>query len=134
MIEEQPITIISPETLLERVKEMRDQGWRLVHIGTTPLKEILEITYSFDKEGKFENLRLQIPGEGACLPSVSGIFWCAFIYENEMHDLFNIQVDGIAIDFKGKFYKTAVKFPFACKTPDTAPAPAVVSASQPAAQ
>ena len=131
MIEEQPIIPVTPENLLEKVQEVQAQGWRLVHIGTTPLKEIIEITYSFDKDGKFQNLRLEVPGQGAVLPSISGIYWCAFIYENEMHDLFNIQIDGIAIDFKGKFYKTAVKFPFACKAPAATPAPA---AAQPAAQ
>ena len=129
MIEEQPIIAVTPETLLEKVREMHDQGHRLVQIGTTPLKDIIEVNYSFDKDGRFVNLRVQIPGTGAVLPSISGIFWCAFIYENEMHDLFNIQVDGIAIDFKGKFYQTAVKFPFACKAPETQPAPAAAATS-----
>ena len=132
MIEEQPNIPITPETLVEKVREMRDQGHRLVQIGTTPLKDTIEINYSFDKDGKFTNLRLQVPGIGAVLPSISGVYFCAFIYENEMHDLFNIQIDGIAIDFKGKFYKTAVKFPFACKPPtESAPEPA--AAPQPVA-
>ena len=123
MIEEQPIIPITPETLLVKTQEMRDQGWRLVQIGATPLKDTIEVNYSFDKEGKFVNLRAVLPGQGAALPSISGIYWCAFIYENELHDLFNIGVSGIVIDFKGKLYKTAVKFPFACKTPDAAPQP-----------
>jgi ech hydrogenase subunit D len=35
------------------------------------------------------------------------------LYENEIHDLFDIQVDGMAVDFHGNLYKTAIKHPFA---------------------
>jgi len=124
MIEEQPIIVITPETLVEKVQEMQKQGHRLVQIGATPLKDIIEVNYSFDKDGQFQSLRVQVPGTGAILPSVSAVYWCAFIYENELHDLFGIDVQGIAVDFKGKFYKTAVRFPFAPKTPEDKPAAA----------
>ena len=40
------------------------------------------------------------------------MYWNSFIYENEMHDLFGIQVRGMNIDFKGTLFQTAVKFPF----------------------
>jgi ech hydrogenase subunit D len=40
------------------------------------------------------------------------MYWNSFIYENEMHDLFGIQVRGMNIDFKGTLIRTAVKFPF----------------------
>ncbi|MCK7507946.1 MAG: NADH-quinone oxidoreductase subunit C [Desulfobacterales bacterium] len=46
------------------------------------------------------------------VPSISGVYLGAFIYENEIHDLYGIHVTGINIDFKGTFYKTAVKYPF----------------------
>ena len=39
-----------------------------------------------------------------------------------------MQVDGIAVDFKGKFYRTAIKFPFA-----SAKLPCASSAATPAA-
>ena len=32
------------------------------------------------------------------------MYWNAFIYENEMHDLFGIQVRGMNIDFKGTLH------------------------------
>ena len=41
-----------------------------------------------------------------------------------MHDLFNVQVDGMAVDFQGNLYKTTVKFPFgSTKAPVVKPAP-----------
>lgn len=119
MIEAQPIVEITPETLVAKVREMRHQCYRLVQIGATPCKETVEVNYSFDRDGRFITLRVRIPALGAILPSVSEVYWCAFIYENELHDLFKIEVIGNAVDYKGQFYKTAVPFAFA---PTAAPA------------
>ena len=59
------------------------------------------------------------------MPSISAIYWCAFLYENELHDLFNVQVEGMAVDFKGHLYETTVKFPFgSTKVPAVKPPPA----------
>lgn len=115
MSDEQTYLSIPPDTLLAQVRELREQGWRLVQIGATPLGETIELNYSFDLAGQFRNLRLSLPAAAAHVPSVSSIYWCAFIYENEMHDLFRVQVEGIAVDYKGKFYKTTVPFPFSSR-------------------
>jgi ech hydrogenase subunit D len=117
MREEQPIATVTVETLVAEVKARRDQGWRLVQIGVTSLGESFEINYSFDREQRFFNLRLTVPAANVRLPSVSGVYWCAFLYENEIHDLFGITFDGLALDFKGNFYQTAKPFPFAQATP-----------------
>ncbi len=113
MIEEQPNVAVTPETLVAEVKTFAEQGWRLVQIGVTTLGELLEVNYSFDRERHFKNLRLQIPADGARLPSVSAQYFCAFLYENEIHDLFGITFDGLALDFKGQLYTTAIPTPFA---------------------
>jgi ech hydrogenase subunit D len=113
MREEQPTVPVTPERLVAEVQALRDQGWRLVQIGVTGLGETVEVNYSFDREQKFLNLRLQLPSAGARLPSVSGVYWCAFLYENEIHDLFGIAFDGLVLDFKGNLYQTAQPFPFA---------------------
>jgi ech hydrogenase subunit D len=58
------------------------------------------------------------------VPSISSIYSCAFLYENEMHDLFELQVDGMVVDFKGNLYKTAMKYPFgSTKAPVAQPPP-----------
>ena len=113
MIEEQPIVTVTVETLVAEVKALCEQGWRLVQIGVTGLGDLLEMNYSFDRDMRFRNLRFQIPAAGAKLPSVSGVYWCAFLYENEIHDLYGITFEGLALDFKGNFYQTAKAFPFA---------------------
>ena len=122
---EQTFEIIPVAALLDRANGMRQAGYRLVQIGATRLPEQVELTYSFDRERNLTNLRLPLPAAEARVPSISSIYWCAFLYENEIHDLFNVQVDGMAVDFHGHLYETAVKFPFgSTKTPEAKPAPA----------
>jgi hypothetical protein len=50
--------------------------------------------------------------KGTALESVSSIYPYAYLYENEMKDLFGIQIQNINLDFAGKLYRTAVKTPF----------------------
>jgi ech hydrogenase subunit D len=135
MSDEQIYLSLSPDALLAKVRELHEQGWRLVQIGATPLGETIELNYSFDLAGKFLNLRLALPAATAHVPSVSAIYWCAFIYENEMHDLFRVRVDGIAVDYKGKFYKTTVPYPFSSRGPTAGVTPSgTVVAAAPVAQ
>lgn len=117
MREDQPIVTVTPDTLVAEVKARCEQGNRLVQIGATVLGETLELNYTFDREQKFSNLRLAIPVAGAKLPSVSDIYWCAFLYENELHDLFDITFEGLVLDFKGTLYKTAEPHPFVKAAP-----------------
>ena len=131
MSDEQTYLSLLPDALLAKVRELHGQGWRLVQIGATPLGETIELNYSFDLSGKFLNLRLSLPAATAHVPSISSVYWCAFIYENEMHDLFRVQVEGIAVDYKGKFYKTTVPYPFSGRgqTAGVTPSGAVVAAA-----
>lgn len=116
MTEEQTILAVTPGTLVAEVKSRCEQGWRLAQIGATLLGELYELNYSFDRDLVFRNLRVQIPATALRLPSVSGVYWCAFLYENEIHDLFGITFDGLVLDFKGTLYKTALPAPFAGRT------------------
>jgi len=111
MAEEQKLINIEIKDLLERVKEFHSSGYRLVQIGCTKT-DVLEINYSFDKNYSFVNLRITIPSSGIEIPSVSHIYWSAFLYENEISDLYGIKIKDIAVDYKGNFYRTTVKFPF----------------------
>ena len=101
---------IEKEKLLEEIRKMKDGGYRLVQIGCTP-RDVFQMDYSFDREGKFVDLRFTIPRKDPELPSVTGIYLCAFTYENELHDLFGIEVTGIALDYGGNFYRTEEKPP-----------------------
>lgn len=110
-IEEQTTNVIAIEHLIGRVEQFRKGGYRLVQVNCTKAGEEFEINYSFEKDYRFENLRLIISPETE-VPSISGMFWGAFVYENEMHDLYGVAVKGMNIDFNGNFIRTAVRYPF----------------------
>lgn len=118
MFEEQEIISIGKRELVDRIRGLSSQGYRLVQIGCTKL-DTFQIDYSFDKDYKFLNIRVNVPIEDAQLPSISGICGSAFVYENEIHDFFGIKVDGISIDYGGNFYRTAVQEPFNIEEPST---------------
>jgi len=112
MIEDQTMLDVGCGDLLSKVKERFDGGWRLVQIGASKLSGCIEVNYSFDRNYEFANLRLTIASTDEELPSISGIYWSAFLYENELHDLFGLKIKGIVVDYKGNFYKTTLKWPF----------------------
>ncbi len=114
----QKIIDISIPQLTGRVQQMKDEGHRLVQICCTKLPDKLELQYSFDKDYEFTSFRLSLADTSTPVPSVSKIFLSAFIYENEIHDLFGIQVEGIAVDYKGRFYRTNTPRAF---NPETVP-------------
>ena len=98
--------------LLGKVREFQSKGARLVQICCTRLPEKLEIHYSFDVDYNFSSLRLTLADTQIPVPSVSGIYLPACLYENEIHDLFGVKIEGMAIDFKGKFYQKTMESPF----------------------
>ncbi|MBF0619526.1 MAG: NADH-quinone oxidoreductase subunit C [Candidatus Omnitrophica bacterium] len=108
----QEIMDITLGELMDKARKYQAQGFRLVQICCTKLPDTLELQYSFDKEYDFKSLRLTLPDASTPVPSISGVYLPAFLYENEIHDLFGINVHGMAVDYKGHFYMTAIKTPF----------------------
>jgi ech hydrogenase subunit D len=116
MFEEQEIKEIKKENLLAEVQSVIDDNYRIVQMSATKTNTGLTVDYSFDKDLKFLNLRIELPADELELPSISGISFPAFAYENELHDLFGIKISDIAIDFAGKFYRKEEETPFNKKT------------------
>jgi ech hydrogenase subunit D len=73
--------------------------------------EFLELHYSFDINYELTGYKIRISPDDE-VPSITPVYPCAFLYENEMHDLFGVKVIGINIDFKGTLYKLATSRPF----------------------
>ena len=110
---EQKHTIIeiAVTDLLKTVEEYHGKGNRLVQIGCTPLGDRYEINYTFTTAWEFESLRITVH-DGDKIPSISGIYWGSFIYENEIHDLFGLTVTGMNVDFQGHLIETRIPSPF----------------------
>jgi ech hydrogenase subunit D len=104
--------------LLARAEAYRDDGWRLVAINASsvlPTEELeagaYDISWTFARGGDLEHVRARVmPGEEA--PSISAYFGGAFLFENELRELFGIEVTGIDIDLRGQLYQTAERVPF----------------------
>lgn len=111
MSEPQEIIPIQKNALLGAVADLCSQGFRLVQIGCTTLENAYELNYSFDKDYHFKNLRVTVNKEEE-IQSISVIYPNAFLYENEIHDLFGITIKNMSVDYKGTLYRTAMKTPF----------------------
>lgn len=97
------------EALIAHADRMRKAGYRLAQACVAG-KDKFDLVYSFEKDNSLVNLRLRI-GEDDEIESVTGIYPYAFLYENEMKDLFGVRIRNINIDFGGKLYKTAAETP-----------------------
>jgi ech hydrogenase subunit D len=107
---QQTIKEISSNELLAEVLHLKNDGYRLVAITCT-CKDGMELSYSFDKNYDLLNIRINIGLEEE-ISSISFIYPFAFLYENEIKELFGVQIKDIAIDFNHSLYKMAVKTPF----------------------
>jgi len=106
---------IGADDILKKTAEMKNDGYRLVQICATTKGMETQIMYSFDKEFSMMCLKITITGNGP-LESISGMYWPAFIYENEIHDLFDIEFINSKLDYKGNFFKLSVATPWKAKT------------------
>ena len=111
MVEEQEMVNIEKKELVGAAAELRATGHRLVQICCTTLADHYEMNYSFDRDYRFKNLRFTVK-TGEEVPSISYIYWNAFLYENEIHDLFGIPITNMVIDYRGTLYRTRVPSPF----------------------
>lgn len=123
MNKNQTLKEIKKEELLPNVKEFKDKGYRIVQIMCRRIDhDHMVMDYSFGLEYGFVDLRLPV-ARNEVIPSITGIYLGAFLYENEIHDLFGVKIAGNAVDFKGHMYKVSVPFPFnPAEQPQTAPA------------
>ena len=118
MSEAPKIVNVEIDELLAKTEELHRWGYRLAQISCTKMDGAFEINYSFDKDYSFINLRLVLVSIDYNVPSISGIYLVAFLYENEMHDLFGIKIKNLAVDYKGNFYRTQIRAPFSIPKSD----------------
>ncbi len=106
------LEVIELKELLNKMKEISVAGYRILQMCATKIDEEYEILYTFAKGYDIRNVKIII-APGTHVPSITDIFEAAYLYENEVHDLFGIEIDGINHDYKGGLYRTAVEAPFA---------------------
>jgi len=113
-MDQQPIIKIKDTEILRNVLRYKQGGYKLIQMCATKTPEGFELSYSFAIYGDFQTLRINIPEE-TVIPSITSIYEPAFLYENEMKDLFGVKIDHIAVDYDGNLYRTTIKTPFNVK-------------------
>lgn len=108
---EQVIIPVAASELISKVSKLKEDGYRMGQACCTKVSAGFEILYSFDKNHELLNLKLTIPEEEEIM-SITGVYWSAFIYENEMQDLFGVKFQSMALNYGGHFFKVSQPTPW----------------------
>lgn len=97
-------TLVNAENIEGEAAKMKVEGYRLLTLTCVELDEAkVDILYHFDRGLELRHLRLEVL-KGALVPSISALYFSAFLVENEIQDLFGIRFKGLAIDYERTFY------------------------------
>lgn len=96
---------ITKETLLEEVSAVAAQNARFVVMTCVDLGDKFEIAYYFSMipSSELKIFRLTI-GENEELPSITGIYICALLNENEFQEFYGVKISGLAINYDGHLF------------------------------
>ena len=98
------VTCVRREALIGEVAKIKVQGYRFVTLSCVERdEEDFDIFYHFDKNNRLKHFKLSI-ARGLTVPSISPVYFAAFLVENEIQDLFNITFDGLVVDYERTFY------------------------------
>ncbi|MBO5560933.1 MAG: NADH-quinone oxidoreductase subunit C [Firmicutes bacterium] len=102
--------------LLEKSIEKKRQGYRLSQACAAYSGGKLELSYSFADDETLElvTFRLVIDKETEII-SLSEVIPYAAFYENEMKELFGVNIQLIEPDYKNKLYRINTETPFVPK-------------------
>ena len=80
----------------------------------------MDLVYTFYDETCDNALNLVVYGidETSEVPSIQGLYFAAFSYENETHDLFGVHFVNMVLDFGGHFFNVAEEAPMTVITPE----------------
>lgn len=111
-------TTLALGELHDKAQTLRDEGWRFVNIHAVHVEQGCDLYYVFEREGLFENFRIEGVTKEDDVPSVTDLFFAAFVFENETRELFGINMRDIALDFDGSFYALAETEPMTFISPE----------------
>ncbi len=93
---------ITNDQLLSEVQKLKYDGYRFVTSTCVDNGDgTIDVIYHFDKNYEMKNLKLKVPKDEE-IDSISKIYFCSILVENEMSELFGLKVSGMAIDYGGK--------------------------------
>ena len=92
---------ITVQELLGEVQKLHYEGYRFVTATCVDNNnDTLYLYYHFDLDYKLTNLKLTIT-KGTAVPSISKILFCALLVENEIKELFGVNIENLVVDYGG---------------------------------
>ena len=95
---------------LMKVMEMKNDQYRLMQAHAVSIENGYELSYTFGKDYEWVTLRLVID-ENEEVPTITNIYKPAFLYANEMAELFGVKIRMISVDYHDKLYRIDDKTP-----------------------
>jgi len=111
------LTVISCEQLLMITQKMSYDGYRFITTSCVDNgDETFDLFYHFDRDSQLKQYRITVKQTDE-VPSISKIFFCAILVENEIKELFGVNITDIAIDYGGHMLLSdgAPSTPMACR-------------------
>lgn len=120
------------DQLLDTCKEYKEKGYRLDQLlPKLERDDTITMIYTFVMGEEIVNFKIGgIIKNETVVPSVTELFIAAFVFENEAHELYGVNIEGNVLDFKGNFYK----FPEGIEAPMTIISPEQLAAREKAAK
>lgn len=106
-----PFERVTKAELYDIMQKKYEDGYRLAQICSTAYEGYNEVIYSVAKEYAMENYVVELPVDEE-IKSFSDIFPAAILYENEIKELWGVNVVGMSIDYKNNFYRIEKDTPF----------------------
>ena len=120
------------DKLIDTCKEYKEKGYRLDQLLPKLERDnTITLIYTFVMGDEIVNFKIGgIIKNETVVPSVTELFIAAFVFENEAHELYGVNIEGNVLDFKGNFYK----FPDGVDAPMTIISPEQLAAREKAAK
>ena len=106
--------------LLCRVQTLKHEGLRFVQMCAETTEAGIDLLYTFYDETCDNALNLCVYGidHDSEVPSIQGLYFAAFSYENETHDLYGVKFINMQLDFGGNFFNVATDEPMTIISPE----------------
>ena len=99
--------------LLGKVTEMKSRKYRIAQICCSDNDGKFFIYYSFGSKFGYKMETLKVCcDKDAKIPSVTTIYPYAYLYENEMKELFGMNIEKISVDYNNRLYRIEKEAPF----------------------
>jgi ech hydrogenase subunit D len=92
---------ITCDQLLGEVTKAKVEGYRFVTASCADNgDDTIDVIYHFDKDYGMKNFKVNVK-KGEEVPSISKVIFSALLVENEMKELFGLNITGIVVDYGG---------------------------------